>query len=48
MSSGLGVWPELLVRGGVGTVLFVALFVTARNRWKKRDGDDGTTDIGLD
>jgi hypothetical protein len=46
--SGLSLWPELLVRGVLGAVVFTALFLAARIRWKERDSSDGTTDIGLD
>ena len=41
-------WLDALLRGGVASVAFTALFLAARWRWKERDAPDAQADIGLD
>jgi len=48
MGLGLLTWSELLLRGGLGGVGFILLFLAARWRWKERVGSDAQTDLGLD
>ncbi|MDP9396085.1 MAG: hypothetical protein M3Q27_18255 [Actinomycetota bacterium] len=41
-------WTLALLRGLLGTALFVLLFLAARYRWTERETRDGAADIGLD
>ncbi len=40
-------WLDALLRGGVASLAFTALFLAARWRWKERE-PDAQADVGLD